>query len=483
MNGKSLGLLGGLRHTVTTMAGQEDENVDELQRMASDNPAMTAPASQSLNAPLTVSPSRSRNRANGVTASNTAGDEAAAVSEKTQAQLTKYDTGWRRIVRNLSPSWFSVTMGTGIVSSLFNQIPFHANWLYWFSVIFFVFNIILFSVAFITSVLRYVLYPEIWGVMIRDKTNSLFLGTVPMGFSTLIFALVGLCVPHWGTWSVTFAFVLWIINSVVALAVTVTLPTLLIAHTQSQSLDRIYAVQLLPIASTIVAAGVGSRVADALQAVNDERALGTLVASYVMWGMATPLAMTVLVMYYQRLALYKLPPREIIVSSFLPLGPLGMGGYSIMYLGRVAKTVFPATQVFQHLPVAGDIAYVLGVFIALMMWAFGLMWMVFALASIYSSRPFPFNMGWWGFTFPLGVYAESTMQLGVEFSSIFFKVLGTIFATAVILLWIVVATGTAKGAWDGHLFYAPCLKDLKKEDQTPPDAEKTQDSEQGTSTS
>jgi hypothetical protein len=57
---------------------------------------------------------------------------------------------------------------------------------------------------------------------------------------------------------------------------------------------------------------------------NPEHALGTLITSYVMWGMATPFAMTVLVIYYQRLALYKLPAREIVVSSFLPLGPLGM---------------------------------------------------------------------------------------------------------------------------------------------------------------
>jgi hypothetical protein len=33
------------------------------------------------------------------------------------------------------PSWFSVTMGTGIVSLLFAAIPFKAQWLYWLAVI------------------------------------------------------------------------------------------------------------------------------------------------------------------------------------------------------------------------------------------------------------------------------------------------------------------------------------------------------------
>lgn len=91
------------------------------------------------------------------------------------------------------------------------------------------------------------------------------------------------------------------------------------------SLDRITALQLLPIAATIVAAGAGAKVADILP--NRSHSLGTLLASFVLWGMGTPLAIIILVIYYQRLAVHKLPPREMIVSCFLPLGPLGFGGF------------------------------------------------------------------------------------------------------------------------------------------------------------
>lgn len=298
--------------------------------------------------------------------------------------------------------------------------------------------------------------------MLNDSTNSLFLGTIPMGFATLIEAWIFLCVPYWGSWAVTFAFVCWIIDCIVAVAVTISLTVLLISATHQQALHRITAAQLLPIAATIVASGTGAEIANLLP--NSEQALGALIASYVMWGMSTPLAMTVLVMYYTRLALHKLPPREIVVSSFLPLGPLGMGGYTIMYLGVVSRKVFPRTELFHDLPIAGDMFYILGVFIALIMWGFGLTWLCFALASIYKARPFPFNMGWWGFTFPLGVFAVSTIEFGVQMPSLFFKVLGTILSITVILLWCVVAIGTVRGAWDGRLFHAPCLANLPKKD-------------------
>jgi len=37
----------------------------------------------------------------------------------------------------------------------------------------------------------------------------------------------------------------------------------------------------------------------------------------------------------------------------------------------------------------------------------------------------------------------------------------------VILLWIVVAVGTVKGAYSGELFYAPCAANLQSKEQVP----------------
>ncbi|KAL9106963.1 MAG: hypothetical protein Q9227_008086 [Pyrenula ochraceoflavens] len=438
----------------------------QLERLASNNPGVTVPAN-------------ARKSNNGASeskdgTSTSDGDRNSQIHEPPLSPTrppTKYDVGWRRIVRNFTPSWFSVTMGTGVVGILLKAIPFQARWLYYLSILFFVLNTVLFTLAFIISTLRYTLYPAIWTVMIDDPVNSLFLGTIPMGFATLINQWVAICVPSWGSWSATFAFALWIIDSVAALAVTLSLPFLLMSRSHLQSLDRITAAQLLPVASTIVASGAGSNTASALLSSSSTARLapGTLIASYILCGLSTPLAMTILVIYYQRLALHKLPPREVIVSCFLPLGPLGMGGYTIMSLGKVARELLPrgSSTLLKDVPVAADVLYVLGIFFALIMWSFGLAWLVFALVAIYGARPFPFNMGWWGFTFPLGVYALSTVTLGNELPSLFFRVLGTILSGVVAVLWIVVAAGTAKGAWEGKLFYAPCLKNLKDEEKVP----------------
>lgn len=189
-------------------------------------------------------------------------------------------------------------------------------------------------------------------------------------------------------------------------------------------LSTMTAAWLLPIVAPIVAAASGGIVANILP--EPSHALWTVIISYILWGTGVPLAMAVLVIYFQRLTVHKLPPREVIVSVFLPLGPLGQGGFAIMQLGTVAMHVFPKTHTLETASMnAGEMLYVVGWLIALIMWGFGIVWLFFALASISRSK-FPFNMGWWGFTFPLGVFTVSTTTLGKEMPSAFFAVLGTV---------------------------------------------------------
>lgn len=44
----------------------------------------------------------------------------------------------------------------------------------------------------------------------------------------------------------------------------------------------------------------------------------------------------VLTIYYQRLICHNLPPRELIVSSFIPVGAVGMAGWALLNLATAA---------------------------------------------------------------------------------------------------------------------------------------------------
>jgi len=221
--------------------------------------------------------------------------------------------------------------------------------------------------------------------------------------------------------------------------------------------ETMTAAWLLPIVACIVAAASGGVVASVLPEPN--HALITIVTSYVLWGMGVPLALVVMVMYFHRLAIHNLPSQEVIVSVFLPLGPMGQGGYAALKLGIQASKTFPETNTLH--PMAGEVLYVLGWMTAITLWGFGLVWLFFAVASISRSK-FPFNMGWWGFTFPIGVFTMSTITIGQELPSAFFRVLGTVLGVSVILLWLLVAVGTVKNMVYGNMFQAPCLREMEK---------------------
>lgn len=289
-----------------------------------------------------------------------------------------------------------------------------------------------------------------------------------------------LCCKQWGDGFIYLAWAFWWIDVWLSIATCISMP-FIVMHRHRPGLQNITAALLLPIVPAVVAAASGGIVAEALP--NHAHAMTTVITSYVLWGIGESFSACVLALYFHRLTIHSIPPKEVIVSVFLPIGPLGQGGFGIQQLGKVAMKLLPESAAFGSLALrGGEILYVLGVFLAILMWGFALVWLSFALISIATMQSLPFNMGWWGFTFPLGVLATCTGALAENLDSDFFKVstmvrtpvhipfsivlgkiitIHQILSLSVLLLWIVVATRTVKLAITGEMFHAPCLKDLR----------------------
>lgn len=135
-----------------------------------DNPAETAPAVEKLRAAkLSDSGDSSKEE------DESAGQNGSHRLQPITSFVSRYDKGWRRIVTNFSPSWFSVTMGTGAVSTILITIPWKADWTYYLSIVFFVLNVFLFSAAFFISVLRYMIWPEVSQLTPAIYTNYMLI--------------------------------------------------------------------------------------------------------------------------------------------------------------------------------------------------------------------------------------------------------------------------------------------------------------------
>jgi len=91
-------------------------------------------------------------------------------------------------------------------------------------------------------------------------------------------------------------------------------------------------------------------------------ALITIMVSLALLGLGLPMALLIITLYFHRLTTHGLPPREHMISVFLPLGPLGQGGYAAQKLGVQALKTMVAMN---PLPAVGAVAasqvfYVMG---------------------------------------------------------------------------------------------------------------------------
>jgi len=359
----------------------------------------------------------------------------------------------REVVRQFTPNWFATTMGTGIFALALAALPLPlpgretvAEGLWLLAVGLFVASSLLYAA-------RWLLFFDGARRILAHPVVSMFLGCIPMGLATILNGLLRFGPAHWGEAAVVaVAAPLWALDAVLALACGVLIPFLMFTR-QRHAVEQMTAIWLLPVVAAEVAAVSGGLLAPHLAA--PDLQMLVLIASYALWACSVPLALGVLVILLLRLAVHKLPPASMAASSWLALGPIATGALGLLVLGEAAPAIFTANGLGEY----GATARGLGLIGGVLLWGNGLWWA--ALATLINLRHLrdglPFNLGWWGYTFPLGVYAVTTLRLAALLPIPALGWIGLSLVAVLALAWLVVAGRTALGVWRGDLFFSPCL--------------------------
>ena len=361
----------------------------------------------------------------------------------------------REVIRQFTPNWFAATMGTGVLALALMQAGVErlyglAEALWWLTIALFV----LFSVLYTA---RWVLFFDEARRIFAHSTVSMFFGTIPMGLATILNGALLFGINRWGEGIVPWVEALWWFDVGLALLCGVAIPYLMFTR-QEHSIDQMTAVWLLPVVAAEVAAASGGLLAPHLADAHSQFLV--VITSYVMWAVSLPVAFSILTILMLRMALHKLPPANMAASSWLALGPIGTGALGMLVLGADAPAVFAANG----LGSLGEIARGLGLVAGIVLWGAGLWWLLTAVLITlrYIRHGMPFNLGWWGFTFPLGVYTLATLKLGAWLGLAFFQNMGLVLVVALAGLWLLVGSLTLRGAWRGELFVSPCIAGLNK---------------------
>ncbi|TBN38536.1 TDT family transporter [Pseudomonas sp. BGI-2] len=360
-------------------------------------------------------------------------------------------------IRQFTPNWFAATMGTGVLALALAQLPVSIPGLHAVAEGLWLLNICLFVLFTAAYAARWVLFFDEARRIFGHSTVSMFFGTIPMGLATIINGFLVFGLPRWGDGVIHVAEVLWWLDVAMSVACGVLIPYMMFTR-QEHSIDQMTAVWLLPVVAAEVAAASGGLLAPHLADAHSQ--LVMLTTSYVLWAFSLPVAFSILTILLLRMALHKLPHENMAASSWLALGPIGTGALGMLLLGADAPAIFAANG----LPGMGEIAAGLGLVAGITLWGFGFWWMLMAVLITvrYLRDGIPFNLGWWGFTFPLGVYSLTTLKLGSTLNLTFFSVFGCVLVAMLAVMWLIVSLRTVQGAWRGELFVSPCIAGLKK---------------------
>jgi C4-dicarboxylate transporter/malic acid transport protein len=358
----------------------------------------------------------------------------------------------REVIRQFTPNWFTVTMGTGILALALNQVPRAIPGLHDIAEALWFLNIGLFLLFSVFYAAQWIMFFDQARRIFEHSVVSMFFGAIPMGLATIINGFLAFGVPLWGHVAIEIAQALWWLDMTMAIACGVLIPFLMFTK-QDHSIEKMTAVWLLPIVAAEVTAASAASLVPHLA--DPRAALRMLVLGYALWAFSVPLAMSILVILVLRLVLHKLPQKDMAASGWLSLGPIGTGALGLLLLGADAPAVFTAAGI----PGVGEVAAGLGLIGGAILWGYGAWWLLLALLTTahYLRERMPFNIGWWGFIFPLGVYAVATLALARQPHLGLLTGIGTALVVCLTIFWVTIAARTLHGAWHRYLFVSPCL--------------------------
>jgi tellurite resistance protein TehA-like permease len=341
----------------------------------------------------------------------------------------------QRTLDGVAPAWYPSIMGTGILAIGWRATPLplpdplRAGLAagFWLLALATLATLSLLSLIKIVRA-RFVTSGEL-GKMLPWGAPPMAAFTVAVGFLQIGPQLfpAALCVA--AAWALFIAGVLG--GSASALVLPLRIMT-----SETSTLDRIAGTWLLPVVPPIVAS-----VPFALLIPFSPASLRPtmLVLGYASLGAGLFLAAIVTVLFFLRLLLHRIPAPPLVPATWIVLGPIGQSIAGFVALGSVAQTVWPEL---------GTLLRGAALFYGVVAWGFGLYWICFASVVTFRLRSegIPFTLGWWSFTFPVGVFTAGSVALyhltGASIYAFAADALIALLAGA----WLIVASRTARHA-------------------------------------
>ncbi len=324
----------------------------------------------------------------------------------------------REVVKNLSPSWFAVVMGTGILANV--STIFSNAWhpLYVFGECLFVLNIFIFFILLPLWLARWLFYRDSAFADLYDPVKGNFYPTFSIG----MLVLASNFEIYTSYYFVSLLF--WVLGAVITVLFALMVPSIVFLGEHAE-IHHINPSWFIPPVGLIVIPMSGIPLISKYSSFGD----GIMLMSIFGFGAGFFLYIALLAVCIYRFALHRPLPPQLEPTVWINLGPIGAGTLSFLTL----------SQSF------GGLDMRMIVYLIIIFWAFGLWWLFMAIiitVHYYKKMELPYSLSWWAFVFPLGAYTAATGFLSKFVLQSVLCSLGMILYFMLLTIWILTSTKT-----------------------------------------
>ena len=367
--------------------------------------------------------------------------------EKMKKESPKGKLSVNYILRWFSPRWFIFIMGTGALANIFQILAGKATGvLHNLAGFFLIIALAAFPVAFFFMVLRFFVGLDCILKEWRHSSLIQFYSTVSIASAICATGLLNIPISFIPKSTAYFlAVVLWWIACLVGIFFIFLTPYKIITGNHAEP-RRALGFWFLPPVGLFVLVFAGNFLAMHMSNMNYLHAL--LFFNTLVLGIAIAVTAIIYTIFMFRSFFYNFPRKDVAPSFMIGVAPVGV---SIVAINTILPVIKKAGISTIDLAVLSPLVKI----VSLLLWGFGLWWLIVAIAVIgtyFVKQRIPVTLGYWAFIFPPAAYVIASLILAKALNLIFIKDIAIALTVLLVAAWVINVILTVKGMIDRTIF-------------------------------